>query len=276
MNGTHAADHVMDVSSLEIGGGSARTTVMSSGRLLRAYLTEAKYESVRMLRAPAFAIPFLGLPVALYLLFAVLLFGDALRGDPKGAIFVFAGFDVLGVMGPGLFGFGIVVAMEREQGLLKLKRALPMPNGASLLAKMLMAMLFGVFVTVTMIVAALSLGHLPLTAGQCFSIAAINILGALPFCALGLFIGTRTTGKAAPAITNLIYLAMIYLSGIMFPLPKSMQATALIWPAFHLDQLAFRALGAPSQGTPLLHIAVLAAVTLLFAVLSIRRLARVG
>ena len=52
-------------------------------RLWRAYLTEAKYESVRMLRAPAFAIPFLGLPVALYLLFAVLLFGDAFRSDPK-------------------------------------------------------------------------------------------------------------------------------------------------------------------------------------------------
>ena len=147
-----------------------------------------------LLRAPAFAIPFLGLPVALYLLFAVLLFGDALRADPKGAIFVFAGFDVLGVMGPGLFGFGIVVAMEREQGLLKLKRALPMPTGASLLAKMLMAMLFGVIVTASMIVAAFSLGHLPLTAGQGFGIAAVNILGALPFCALGC-----SSGRGPPA-----------------------------------------------------------------------------
>jgi ABC-2 type transport system permease protein len=191
-------------------------------------------------------------------------------------MFVFTGFDVLGVMGPGLFGFGIVVAMEREQGLLTLKRALPTPTGASLLAKMLMAMLFGVIVTATMIVAALSLGRLPLTAGECLSVAAINILGALPFCALGLFAGTRTTGKAAPAITNLIYLAMIYLSGIMFPLPKSMQATALLWPAYHLDQLALRALGAPSQGAPLAHIAVLAAVTLVCAGLSVRRLARVG
>jgi ABC-2 type transport system permease protein len=241
-----------------------------------AYFTEAKYESIRMLRSPAFAIPFLGLPVALYLLFAVLLFGGALRSDPKGAMFVFIGFDVFGVMGPGIFGFGVVVAMEREQGLLALKRALPMPRPAYLAAKLMMAMLFCVIVTATMIAAALTLGHLPLTVGQCLSIAGINILGSLPFCALGLFIGTRTTGKAAPAIGNLIYLAMIYLSGIMFPLPKSMEASAMIWPAYHLDQLAFRALGAPSQGSVLVHVAVLACVTLVAAALSVRRLARVG
>jgi ABC-2 type transport system permease protein len=229
-----------------------------------------------MLRTPAFGIPFLSLPVALYLLFAVLLFGPALRADHKSAVFTFAAFDVFGVMGPGLFGFGAVVAMEREQGLLALKRALPMPPAAYLTAKLIMAMMFGVIVTATMIAAALTLGHLPLSAGQCASLTVINILGTLPFCALGLFIGTRTSGKAAPAIANLIYLAMIYLSGIMFPLPKSMAAMAVIWPAHHLDQLAFRVLGNPSEGAAWVHVAVLAGVTLLFTALSIRRLARVG
>jgi ABC-2 type transport system permease protein len=266
----------MNAATLEIPGGRAAIRTMPGRRLWRAYLTEAKYETLRMLRSPGFAIPFLGLPVALYLLFAVLLFGAALKGDPKGAMFVFTGFDVFGVMGPGLFGFGVVVAMEREQGLLALKRALPMPPMAYLVAKLAMAMLFGIIVTATMVAAALTLGHLPLSVGQCLNLAAINILGSLPFCALGLFIGTRTSGKAAPAIGNIIYLAMIYLSGIMFPLPKSMEATAVIWPAYHLDQLAFRALGAPSQGSALVHVAVLAGVTLLLTALSVRRLARVG
>ena len=266
----------MNAATLVIDNGLVRGAVMPASRVFRAYLKEARYESVRMLRSPAFAIPFLGLPAALYLLFAVLLFGDALRGDPKAAMFVFSGFNVLGVMGPGMFGFGVVVAMEREQGLLKLKRALPMPPPAYLVAKMLMAMLFGVIVTATMIAAGLSLGHLPLTAGQCLSVAAINILGALPFCALGLFIGVRTSGKSSPAFVNLIYLAMIYLSGILFPLPKSMKSIAVVSPAWHLDQLAFRALGAPSEGAVMVHVAVLGGVTLLLVVLAVRRLARVG
>lgn len=266
----------MNAATLEIEAGRETISAMPGARVWRAYLTEAKYETLRMLRSPAFAIPFLSLPVALYLLFAVLLFGAALRGDPKGAMFVFTGFDVFGVMGPGVFGFGAVVALEREQGLLTLKRALPMPPAAYLLAKLAMATLFCIIVTASMIAAALTLGHLPLTAGQCFSLAGVNILGALPFCAIGLFIGTRTSGKAAPAIANIIYLAMIYLSGIMFPMPKSMQLAAVIWPAYHLDQLAFRVLGSASQGAAWVHVAVLAGVTLVFTALSIRRLSRVG
>jgi ABC-2 type transport system permease protein len=267
----------MNATALEIPASRVMTNcAMPTGRLVRAYFTEAKYETVRMLRTPAFGLPFLSLPVALYLLFAVLLFGSALRSDPKAGLFTFVGFDIFGVMGPGLFGFGAVVAMEREQGLLALKRALPMPPPAYLIAKLIMAMMFGVVMTATMIVAALTLGHLPLSAGQCLGLVAVNVLGSLPFCALGLFIGTRTSGKAAPAIANIVYLAMIYLSGIMFPLPKSMAAMAAIWPAHHLDQLAFRALGNPSEGAAWVHIAVLAGVTLFFTALSIRRLARVG
>lgn len=266
----------MNATTLEVGGGRTRLEAMPRGRVFGAYFTEAKYETKRMLRAPGFAIPFLGLPPALYLLFAVLIFGAALRTDPKSALFVFTGFDVFGVMGPGLFGFGIVVATEREQGLVALKRALPMPRPAYLVAKLLMAMLFCTIMTITMVVAALTLGHLPLSAGQCASLAVINILGSLPFCALGLFIGTRTAAKVAPAVGNIIYLAMIYLSGIMFPLPKSMEATAVVWPAYHLDQLAMHALGAQSQGSPWVHVAVLAGVTLLAAGLSVRRLAKVG
>jgi ABC-2 type transport system permease protein len=254
----------------------ARGAEMPGSRLLRAYLTEAKYESVRMLRMPGFSIPFLLLPAALYLLFGVVLFGEALRGDPKGALFIFTGFDVMGVMGPGMFGFGITLAMEREQGLLALKRALPMPTGASLIAKMIMAMLFGVIVTATMITAALTLGHLPLTATQCLQLTTINALGALPFCALGLLLGTLTTARSAPAIINLLYLAMIYLSGFLIPLPKSIEWIALASPAFYLDQLALSALGAASHGAALTQIGVLAGVTLLPATLAIRRLARVG
>jgi ABC-2 type transport system permease protein len=69
---------------------------------------------------------------------------------------------------------------------------------------------------------------------------------------------------------------MIYLSGILLPLPKSMEAIALVSPAYHLDQLLFRVLGAPSQGTAWVHIAVLAGMTLVLTAVSVRRLARVG
>lgn len=253
----------------------ARAAVMPPGRVWRAYIAEARYETVRMLRAPAFSAVFLSIPVLLFLLFGAFLFGDAIRADPKSALFLFMGFSTFGIMGPGMFGFGITIAMEREQGLLRLKRALPAPPGSVLLAKMFMAMLFAALIMISMIAAA-PLGHLRLSAGQSLSVALVEILGAAPFCAIGLFIGTWATGKGAPGFVNLFYLPMIYLSGLFFPLPKSVQWIALVSPAYHLNQLARNAIWAPSQGSPIVHGAVLAGVTVVFTLLAIRRLERVG
>jgi len=249
--------------------------VMSPSRLLNAYLTEAKYETVRMLRTPAFAIPFLGLPALLYLLFAVVIFGAAIRNDPQAGLFIFAAFALFGVMGPGMFGFGTLVASEREHGLLTLKRALPMPPSAYLIAKLLMAVMFGVIVTATML-AVLPLGHLKLTVGQLLAAAAVSILGALPFCAIGLFIGVLTTSRSAPAFVNIIYQVMMHLSGLFYPLPKFLRTIAPVWPTYHLQQIFFRAIGVSSQGSAFTHIGVLLVLTVVLTLIAVRRLAVKG
>ncbi len=264
----------MNSTAIEVDNALALSTTMPSGRLLYTYLTEARYEFVRTLRTPAFAIPFLVLPVALYLFFGVVLAGSMSHGDPKIAIAMYVSWSVFGVMGPGMFGLSAGVALERDQGLLALKRALPMPPAAYLLGKMLTVLLFAAIIMVTLIVAALFVGHPGLTAGQYIGIMAIDISGALPFCAMGLFIGTRMSGKAAPAIANLIYLMMIYLSGLFFPLPKGIKPIEFALPGYYLDQLTLWAAGVPIQSVPILHVAVLAGVTLLLVALSVRRLAR--
>jgi ABC-2 type transport system permease protein len=257
-------------------GESPLSAVMSNARLLRAYVTEARFESLRMFRVLGFSLPFLILPAALYLLFGVVLFGDAVRNDPAAGKLLFTAFAVFGVMGPGMFGFGATIATEREQGLLTLKRALPAPPGSYLLAKLFMTMLFAAIVMATMIPAALLLGHLPLTFGECASVTAINVFGSLPFCAIGLFIGTRTTGKASIAFVNLIYVPMMHISGLFYPLPKFLRAISPVWPTYHLQQLLFAALGAPFYGRTAIHVTVLAGVTLVLTAVSMRRLARVG
>jgi ABC-2 type transport system permease protein len=266
----------MNATALQIGSSLSRSAAMPFGRLTRAYLTEAKYETLRMLRTPGFAIPFLGLPAALYLLFAVVIFGAALRNDPQGAMFVFAGFSVFGIMGPGMFGFGMIVAIEREQGLVQLKRALPMPPAAYLLAKLIMSVLFGAMVMVTMLAAAMSLGHLPFTMGQALSVAAVCTLGTSPFCAIGLYLGTRLNSRSAPAIVNLVYQLMMHLSGLFYPLPRFLQSIAPIWPSYHLRQLVFIAVGSTQSGGAMEHVAFLAGLTVLLVALALRRLARVG
>jgi len=234
-----------------------------------AYVAEARYECVRVFRAPGFVLPTLGLPMALYLFFGVVL----AEADRTAAIdaFVFTGFTVMGVMGPGLFGFGIFVATERAQGLFTLKRALPAPRMVYFSAKLVMAALFAAFVTVGLILVASLAGKIALRPGQAALFTLVTVAGAVPFCAMGLLIGSWASGRSAPAIVNLLFLPMIYLSGILIPLPPSFAAIQQASPAYHLDRLALGVLGGSSTGSVLAHVTVLTGMTAVFLLLSVWR-----
>ncbi|HEV2703950.1 MAG TPA: ABC transporter permease [Steroidobacteraceae bacterium] len=251
---------------------------MSSGRVLRAYLTDAKFEALRMLRAPAFAIPFLVIPAPIYLLFGVVMAAQSAPKTPGLYDYLFVGFCVMAIMGPAMFGVGSTLAPERDAGLTKLKRALPAPAGSYLIAKFLMAMFFAALAMCTMIVAAKCAGKISFSNLQLLVLTITLVIGALPFCALGLFIGAHFSGGAAPGITNLIYLPMLYLGGLFIPLPTFLQKWVLIWPAFHLQQVATAVTGMSKYQflPPLMAGAVLVGVTVLFGGLAIRRIIKVG
>jgi ABC-2 type transport system permease protein len=243
--------------------------------LARIYALESKHEFLRLLRAPSFAVPTLLFPPMFYLLFAVLFEGRG--GDFHANIYLLATYGAFGVMAPGLFGFGVSVALDRERGWLTLKRALPMPPGAYLASKLAMAMLFAAVIFAILAILATTLGGVRLPASAWPQLLLVDVLGVLPFCAIGLLVGTMVSGQAAPAVINLIYLPMSFLSGLWMPLtilPGVVREIAPLWPAFHLGQLALGAVGEPAVGGVLGHIAALAAVTTLFLFLAWRRLSR--
>ena len=105
------------------------------GSAFGAYLTETRYELTRMVRNPGIAIPVLILPFALYALFALVIAGEAINKDPALGIFLFAAFSIMAVTMPALFGTGVTLALERDMGLLRLKRAQPAPPAAWVVAK---------------------------------------------------------------------------------------------------------------------------------------------
>jgi ABC-2 type transport system permease protein len=124
---------------------------------------------------------------------------------------------------------------------------------------------------------ATTFGHFELTGAQAARTALVGVLGVVPFCALGLLIGSMVSGTGAPAVVNLIFFPMIYLSGLFpFPLPKALQTAAMIWPAFHLNQLSIAALGLPTQLNPWICAEVLIGVAGACVYFAARRLTRVG
>lgn len=255
---------------------TARAAAPHVFRPLRCYLLEAKYEFLRQLREPSFSFPALTFPVLFYVLFGVVLSvpepGDA--GARATALLV--SYGVFGIMGPALFGFGVAMAMDRDMGLLRLKRALPVPPGAILLAKTAMAMLFGLLITAMLMAVGVGVAGVVLSPVQLALLALVNLLGALPFCALGLWIGTLVGGQAAVAIVNLVYLPMAFLSGLWIPLsvlPDVVQRLAPLWPAYHLQQVALKAVGGDAGGALWLHLLVLATYCAVFFFLARRRMA---
>src|ERR1041384_3028245 len=165
---------------------------MPFSRTWSAYLTEIRVEFLKSWRSPAFAVPTLLFPVMFYVLFGIFL--GSMRGNSGQAQYMFATYGVFGAMGPGLFGFGVALAIEREQGLLTLKQALPQPAGSYLLSRAVMAMIFVAIISVLLTAMAVTVGDVPLTVSQGLRLFLINTLGVLPFCAIGLFLGSWVSG----------------------------------------------------------------------------------
>ena len=253
----------------------APTAEMPRRRVLGAYLEEARSECLRYMRAPGFMLPIMLFPAMFYLLFGVLM---AKSNGADAARYLLASYGVFGVMSPGLFGFGVSLALERDGGLLTFKRALPMPPGAYLLGKMLMAMAAAGVVILLLLAMAVSLGHVTLGPLQAGALLLTGMLGVLPFCALGMFVGTLIKGQGAPGMLQLIYLPMSFLSGLWFPLPmlpKFLQQIAPIWPSYHLDMVAMAAVGLNKEAI-LTHVLVLLGFAVGFLLLAARRLRRNG
>lgn len=262
--------------SIALAGRSAAPVVgaaqVSAGAV---FLRETRSEFLRLLRAPSFCVPTIAFPLMFYALFGILLAGG--HAHPEAARHAFASFVVLGTMAPGLFALGITLAADRDRGLLELKRALPMPRGIYIGAKMVMAMLFAVLVSVLLMALAVSAGGLTLSLPRLALYLLLAPLGALPFGALGLLVGALARASAAPSILNVIYLPMSFLSGLWLPLhllPHVLGQIAPLWPSWQLAQIAAAIAGDAPRATIGPHVLVLALWTAVCAAGAWRALAR--
>lgn len=237
------------------------------------YLREAGYEFLRQWRTPMVAVPTLAFPLVFYVMFGLVLPGK--WGAYDKSAYLLATYGVFGVIGPALFAFGVGLALERQSGWLELKRVSPMPIGAYFFAKIAMSLVFGLLVVVLLSVAAIGFGGVRIDPLTWLKLTGVLLLGTLPFCAIGLFVGSLVNGQAAVAIVNLIYLPMSVLSGLWMPLfafPALLQKLAVIWPAYHLSQLALGTIGQVQGVQPGLHAGALLGTTALFLSLAAVRM----
>jgi ABC-2 type transport system permease protein len=233
---------------------------------LRIHLIEIKYEFLKAIRMPAYALPTIGFPLLFYVFFG-LVFGGRTPGFDM-ASYLIATYGCFGVIGASLFGFGVTVAIERGQGWMELKRTTPMPVSAYFVAKLAMAMAFSSIIVLGLFALGFGFGHVHMSAGTAASLFAVLVLGSVTFSAAGLAIGYLAGPNSAAPIVNLIYLPVAFLSGLWVPvwiLPKALQRFALFLPPFHYSQIALKIIGASRIDTPAyVNVAAMVAATALF------------
>jgi ABC-2 type transport system permease protein len=234
--------------------------------MMRVYWLEARTELLKFARMRSYSLSTILFPLMFYCFFGLAMPAQA-SGGTSMARYLIATYGAFAIMGSTLYAFGVGIAVERGLGWMEVKRASPMPMGAYFFAKAVVAMVFGAIVILLLFTLGAVFGHVRMAPMQWLLTFGALVLGALPFCALGLTIGNLAGPNSAPATVNMIYLPMAFCGGLWLPidfLPKAIQQAAPLLPSYHLAQIALAIQKAPVQGSILGHAEALAALGLIF------------
>ena len=213
---------------------------------------ECAAELKRSWRLPQFLVPTVLTPAAFYGLFTLAI---SKHVSPAQAVATLAGYGVFAAIGPALFGFGAGVAMEREQGLIELKRVSPLPTGAYVAAKLTAAVAATAAALALIYLLAIVAGA-ALSPGQWLLLVGLHLASTVPFALVGFGLGMRMSGKGAVAAANALFLGSAVLGGLWIPsamLPGWMRMVGEAMPSYHLGQLALGIVGLPVIGSAWTH-----------------------
>ncbi len=182
-------------------------------------------------------------PVMMLLLFGAVFSGTVNNssGVTNSQLFV-AGIIGSSILSTGLVGLAIGIAIEREKGQLKRLAGTPMPKAAYFLGKIasVLALAAGQIVVLTLIGIVLFDVDLPTSASKWLTFSWVFVLGITAATVLGVAVGgLMPNGKSAPAIVNLPYVALQFISGVFVPfneLPDWLRSVAGVFPLRWLCQ----------------------------------------
>ncbi len=168
------------------------------------------------------------------------------------------------------------IVQQRELGILKRRRATPMPAWAIILSQSLTVVLMAIgTVLLLLIVGAVAFGvHFPAKGVPALVLGVL--CGAAAFCGLGYALSTfADTADSAQPMIQLVMFPLFFISGIWIPLselPSWLATIARIFPVEHVADLIHRAyVGAVPFGPVLVDVAVLLAWAVLGATVAARR-----
>jgi len=204
--------------------------------LLRRVLLQGKYEALTMLRNGEQLILAVVLPLLALVGLTVTPFLDGM-GSSRINVAV-PGILALCAMSTAFTGQGIATGFDRRYGVLRFLSTTPLGRGGLIAGKVLSVLAVLCVQVVVVGAAALALGWQPTAAGWLPGLALLA-LGAAAFTALGLLVAGTVRPEATLAITNLLWILLGAMGGIVFPaerLPAAAQAVVHFLPSGALGE----------------------------------------
>lgn len=182
-------------------------------RMVRA---QTAYELRTLLRNGEQLLLILIIPVALLILFSAAPLLDV--GTGRRVDFLTPGVLALAVMSTAFTGQAIGTGFERRYGVLKRLGATPLPRSGLIAAKTLTVLAVEVLQALVICVVALALGWSP--HGNPGTVILLLLLGTAAFSGFGLLMAGTLRAEATLAAANLVYILLLALGGVVFPLTK--------------------------------------------------------
>ncbi|HET9690186.1 MAG TPA: ABC transporter permease [Acidimicrobiales bacterium] len=213
----------------------------STGKLLAA---QSAAEVRMTLRRGESVLLTLLIPVGLLVFFSLVDVLPEPPGTRRPADFLTPGVIALAVMSTAMVGLGIATGFERQYGVLKRLAATPLRRPVLLAAKTLAILAVEVVQVAVLVGVGLALGWSP---GLCPAQAlGAVVLATVGFAGLGLLMAGALRAEVTLAAANGLYLLLLLLGGMVFPLsklPGGVRAVARALPSGALSDALHGALG---------------------------------
>ncbi|NJP94591.1 ABC transporter permease [Nonomuraea sp. FMUSA5-5] len=194
-----------------------------------------RFEIFRSLRNVRYLLLLVIMPVGLYLIY----------GRTSNSVPAMVAMAVYAAAGGGLIGSGGGVAEDRLRGWLRQLRVTPLADAHWLAGKIVQGMLMILPGVAGVCLAAVTTGGVRLGAGQWAGLAALLLLGSLPFALLGLTLALTLKGKTAQIGLVVIFFALAALGGIIGSgtLPGVLATIQPYLPTYSLAQAGYAIAG---------------------------------
>jgi ABC-2 type transport system permease protein len=159
------------------------------------------------------------------------------HGNPEVVAYMFGPVVTLNIMGSGFFGLGIQSVMQRERGSLRRYRLAPLGPRTILLSNLLANYLLQLPTLGLLLFCAVVIFHMPMKIGWVTLLVLVTV-GTFAFAGFGLTIASvANTMQEAQVYNNIVWFALLFLSGVTFPLPmlpRTIQRLAMFFPSTYL------------------------------------------